>query len=677
MNATSAEMLGAGGAIASLIGEGFEARAPQQRMAEAIDDAMQERAHLMVEAGTGVGKSFAYLLPAIRRIIEHGERVVVSTNTINLQEQLVEKDVPLLSALFAEQTPDGPRSAFRAELVKGRGNYLSVRRLEMASRKQDTLFPDAATRLSLHVIEDWAYETRDGTLSTLPKLERPGVWDRVRSDAGNCMGRRCPRYEVCFYQESRRRMQRADLLICNHALFFSDLALRARGVGFLPPYDHVILDEAHAAEEVASEHFGVSITSGGVRHLLSMLYSARTRKGFLAALKTDIEGASIAEQAVRLVVRAGEESDRMFDALRRLGGPTGGRVREPEAVENTLSPVLGELVLALKRLREHTTNMEDQYELSGYAERAAAFAQACESLIAQELDGCAYWVESSGSDDGFKRTTLSCAPIDVAPALREALFEQEHSVVLTSATLSTTRGDFAHAQRRLGCDDAQTMALGSPFEYATQVTLYVDDTMPSPSDAGYLGGLAERIERQIDETDGGAFCLFTSHRDMGRVADMLAPTLRSAGRPLVVQGRDGSRADVLKSFTRDERSVLFGTASFWQGVDVRGDGLRNVIITRLPFEPPDRPLTQARHEHMQANGEDPFSRDSLPRAVVRFKQGFGRLIRSASDSGRVVVLDPRVLTKSYGRRFLSALPAGVPLVRVSSGEVSTLGEADG
>lgn len=689
------KLLATDGPVARAFGAGFEARPEQLAMARAVDRAMGDRGRLLVEAGTGVGKSFAYLLPAIRRIVEDKSTVVVATNTIALQEQVVGKDLPLLEKVFGGDTEGGP--LFKAELVKGRGNYVSVRRLARASEKQDALFPDAAARRSLHVIEDWAYDTTDGSLSTLPPVERPGVWDRVQSDSGNCMGRKCPTYDRCFYQQARRRMEKADLLITNHALFFSDLALRARGVGFLPKYDHVVLDEAHMVEDVASEHFGVSLSEGRVAHLLSSLYNARRRKGYLATLAVG-ERTETLDRVIRRVMDAGRESERFFEDAGRLVRSRIGTARAPEAgiVDNGLTPIMSEIALGLRRLKDVASFEEDRFELNAYAERASAIADDAEAWADQTLEGCVYWVETKGPGAGVAptgprrglRTTVAASPVEVAPLLREHLFSSEASVTLTSATLTTAgrlaragataavvEGEFdpdapppsadppgfAHIRSRLGCDEGPALLLGSPFDHATQVELRVDRTMPDPRSNEYLHELAWRIGREIEETDGGAFVLFTAFGTLHATAERLRPELEAAGRPVWVQGKDGPRSTILDGFRSDERSVLFGTASFWQGVDVRGRQLRNVIITRLPFDPPDRPLTEARLDLIRARGGDPFFEDSLPRAVIRFKQGFGRLVRSASDSGRVVVLDPRVVTKGYGRSFLRALPEGVEM----------------
>ncbi len=654
------------GPIARIVGDAYESRGQQVRMSEAVERAMEQRGRLLVEAGTGVGKSFAYLAPAMLRAAESGERVVIATNTIALQEQLLKKDVPLLRRAL-----DLDEETLRVALVKGRGNYLSVRRLELASKRKDRIFAGDASLRSLHVIEDWAYSTEDGTLSTLPQLERPGVWERVQSDSGNCMGRRCPRYEQCFYQAARKEMEQANLLICNHAIFFADLALRRAEVGFIPPYEHVVLDEAHAAEDVASDYFGATVSEGAVRSLLGTLHHARRHKGFIDQLVLQDGDTEAIDQTIRLTLDAQDAADRFFqsvvDLVERQGSGADQTVRVPEAAtfENPLTPKLKELGIRLKRLRERVQFEEDRFELNAYAERAAMLAASAEALVDQSIEGCVYWAEAGSRSARRRRVRLACSPIDVAPILREALFGQEASVTLTSATMTTGADSFDHISSRLGCDDAESLAVGSPFDHASQAELLVDETMPDPRHQAYPEELARRIVRSIEETDGGAFVLFTSLATMRAAADRVEEPLRQAMHPLLVQGRDGDRAALVERFLEDDRSVLFGVSTFWQGVDVRGRNLRNVIITRLPFEPPGRPLTEARLERVQEQGGHPFMDDSLPRAVIRFKQGFGRLIRSAEDFGRVVVLDPRIVTKPYGKRFIRALPEGLPIVRMS------------
>ncbi len=683
MMTTAAAWLGDNGPIAEMLGAGYEARAEQLNMAAAVERTMQQRSHLLVEAGTGTGKSFAYLVPALLRVLEHNERVVISTHTIALQEQLMDKDIPLL---IDAMTRGGSRK-IRAVLVKGRGNYLSLRRLGLASGRQDSLFPDHASRRSLHAIEDWAYRTTEGSLSSLPVLERPGIWDRVQSDANNCMGRRCPTYDRCFYQNARRAMEEADILVCNHALFFSDLALRTQAVGFLPDYQHVILDEAHQVEDVAAEHFGVSLSESRVHHLLRALYQSRTGKGFLATLRTSEAGAAAVRSVVDLVMEASSRCDDFFDQLSALldeGRLVNGRVRAAQVIDDPLSSVMSDLTVGLRSLRECAQQEADRYELNAYAERAAAIADSIEFLVTQAGEGFVYWVEATQQADASmgqrgwgRRLTFASSPIDVAPVLRRDLFSAEHSTILTSATLATRTASeddppeyreagFSHLLTRLGAEGAETQQFGSPFDLASQMEVYIDRSMPAPGrfgdDAGhrrYVNELVARVLEHVGETDGGAFVLYTSHALLNQTADLLEAPLASLGMPMLVQGRSVPRGELLEQFRADSRSVLLGAASFWQGVDVRGDGLRNVIITRLPFEPPGRPLTEARLERIREQGGDPFREDSLPRAVIRFKQGVGRLIRSASDRGRVVVLDPRIVNAGYGRAFMAAFPTNI------------------
>ena len=645
------------GAIARRLA-GFEVRPQQLAMAAAVERAFDERQRLFVEAGTGVGKSFAYLIPAIRRVVERGERVVIATNTISLQEQLIEKDIPLLNAVIPEE--------FTAVLVKGRGNYVSLRRLKLASEREGRLFSHDDDRSDLHRLEDWAYATEDGSLASLPQLPRPDVWDHVQSDAHNCMGRRCPTFDKCFYQAARRRMEHGQVLVTNHALFFADLAMRSRAGasgGVLPPYHHVVLDEAHEIEDVASEHFGVRLSESGVRHLLRTLCQTGTGRGFLSAMRGGADADGAIEEAIRAVRACESAAERQFDALWRwneVRGEASGRMREPGAVEDHLSAPMLALAASLRMLRDRIDHEPDQFELNAYAARAEAHGTCARDLMAQALGGCVYWLEAGKRRRGERPSvTLVCAAVDVGPILREHLFAQDKGVVLTSATLATGHGDFRHAAVRLGCDDPQTLQLGSPFDYGRLVRLIVERAMPEPDHPDYEDELSRRVLHHVRATDGGAFVLFTSFRTLDAVAERIAADLVDMGHPLHVQGTGVPRNTLLERFRADERSVLFGVSSFWQGVDVRGRALRNVIITRLPFEVPDRPIVQARHELIESRGGRPFFEDSLPRAVLRFKQGFGRLVRSSTDEGRVVVLDPRIATKRYGRAFLDALPEGV------------------
>lgn len=745
------EILGDGGPIAKFLGAGYEAREEQIAMAKAVSQTLAAKGTLIAEAGTGVGKSFAYLVPAILRCIANGEKVVVATHTINLQEQLLRKDIPLLHETLGDGSAWGLDAKntveLRPVLVKGRGNYVSLRRLKLARERSDKLFDYGAEERTLRAIEEWAAATADGTLSSLPQLERYGVWDRVQSDSDNCMGRKCRTYDECFYQRARREMEGANLLVCNHAVFFADLKLRGLGenAGFLPPYQHVILDEAHTVEDVASDHFGLSLTESRIERLVTTLFNERTGRGFLAQpslVAGGVEGAAgrqeLLSACVAGVMKVQGESRAYFEGVLRVvrsGALRNGRVMKPGQLPapDGLVNALKSLGARLRVLRDTIKSEEDRFELQALAVRADAAAFDADVLGMQKQPGCVYWVEGAGggADEsgawsgagrgGQRRPTaklkVACSPIEVGPILRERLFSQKVGVVLTSATLATSgdagkvrlkvsqrregaedgrrietvdgggapleiepkaeakdEGPFAHCKKRLGIDagGATELQVGSPFDYRTQARVIVDTTVPDARGGGgkgesysaYLEVLGDRLLQHIDATDGGAFVLFTSFAVLNACADRLSARLALRAYPLLVQGRDGPPGRILEEFKKSERSVLFGAASFWQGVDVRGDTLRNVIITKLPFDPPDRPLVEARCDLIKARGGDPFKEESLPRALLRFRQGFGRLIRSKTDTGRVVVLDKRVVGTGYGRVFLRALPRGVPVETV-------------
>jgi ATP-dependent DNA helicase DinG len=624
--------------------QNFEFRPQQQEMAVAVARALEEDRHLVVEAGTGVGKSLAYLVPSILFALEQHKKAIISTHTINLQEQLLYKDIPILKKVLPVE--------FDAALMKGRQNYLCPRRLERALQSSKELFTGPEEN-ELTRIAEWASTTHDGSLSDLSIEPDPKVWTQVCSEAHICTQKTCGQNPRCFYQQARKKLLAADVIVLNHTLLFMLLGTPAeqeeRESGFLFPNDFIIFDEAHTVEQVASKQIGVGVSQYGLRSTIQRLYNARTRKGLFTVMR-DAAG-------VRLAAELIDDLEKFFDAVESKSDFRKGRefrVRDVDLVQDTIT---GRLVALQARIAEVVKRADDEIlkaELQEFGRRVRDARDGISIFLEQSAPQHVYWVERTGKTAQF--LSLNAAPIDLAPVLRRMIFRDNCCCVMTSATLAVGRADLAYFRDRIGATEAEPLQLGSPFDFQKQMKLFVVKKMPDPRDATYQKELERWIAHFVEKTDGSAFVLFTSYRDMQQVAGEMQKFFVQKKMNLLVQGGGAPRGKLLEQFKTTPRSVLFGTDSFWGGVDVPGEALSNVIITRLPFAVPDTPLIEAKLELVQERGGDAFTEYSLPEAILKLRQGVGRLIRTKTDHGIIVILDNRIVTRPYGRAFMQALP---------------------
>lgn len=679
----------------------FESRPEQQRMLEAVSAAFNESKLALIEAGTGTGKSLAYLMPAIYWAVQNRQRVAISTNTINLQEQLIHKDLPLLRAALDLK--------FKATLIKGRQNYVCLSKVDALEKEGEYLI-ETDERAELKAILEWSHRTGDGSRSDLSMVPKAATWEKVACESDNCGRVRCPFYNTCFFYNARREAASSDVLIVNHHLLFSDLAVRGEtgryaDAAILPGYSRIILDEAHNVEEVATSYFGLQISKVGVLRLLARLYNLREKEKvrergllpFLLARLKNIQGETglglytrIFEhiQSRLLVLRENlvYTTTQVFDDLATyfegLQPSLSGEWKVRFTPQVTGQPEWNELVVAgvqqliremaefhqqllllekwLEELPERSldTLLAQTVELGALIDRVETAASTLGVIFSNSGDQTVSWVELSEGRMG-KRITLKQAPLQVADLLFDRLFDKFETVVMTSATLATEKR-FDYIKGRLGLDRVPQSRLlecllPSPFDYTRQAILGIPQDIPSPDHPSFSAQLSRLVLESLKISEGRALVLFTSYSLLRRVYQELQPKLQSAGIRCMMQG-EAPRHRLTAIFKQDKSSVLFATDSFWEGVDVVGEALENVILTRLPFSVPKEPVIEARVEAIERAGGNSFLEYSVPQAVIKFKQGFGRLIRTKTDRGSIMIFDRRIIDKPYGRVFLQSLP---------------------
>lgn len=649
----------------------YEERPQQQIMAREVTDAIETQSHLMVEAGTGTGKSYAYLVPFILWALHEKKRVLISTHTKTLQQQLVEKDLPFLQRLFEERLGLN----FNFALCLGTQNYICPRRLAKYDSVGLFAAPDEAQELEN--IHEYARHTKAGHLLDLPFEPRSQLWSQINRESDLCLGKSCSLYEKSFFYQARNRQENAQILVSNHHLLFAHLASGGNDAGvILPPFDAVVVDEAHQIEEVATAYLGDEVSNYSVGKLLNRLLPSGNARNVLSGSKLRAQK-NLEEQFAGAVMAAKEANVRFFDNLLTVmhlseDATMTRRLTSPLPLANDLSEPLGRLEQLLMRFKRMVEDDEDgsAREFEGYAGRCGAMKSTLEELLYQKQKNWVFWMQlqqRSFGNSGMPRIALCGAPIDIGDALHEMLFSKIKPVVMASATL-TTAGTFDYLQNRLGLNSAHTQEeqspgtalnttiLGSPFDYSNQALVYLPPRMPNPTNGNdnYDIAAAQVSAEILPLQKGGAFVLCTSHRSVQQIANSLEKTLPSSF--TVMRQGEASRSRLLENFQSAKRPVLVGTTSFWQGIDIPGQSLSCVIIVKLPFASPRDPMVEARTEHLEKKGKNGFMEYQVPQAVMMFRQGFGRLIRSATDHGIVAILDPRVRTRPYGALFLESLP---------------------
>ena len=641
------EFFAAGGVLAQsggVNGAPCEERPQQLAMAQAVAGALDSGSNLCIEAPTGVGKSFAYLVPLIHYAVHSRRPALISTETINLQHQLIDKDLPFLQQLCGVE--------FKVALAKGRSNYLCRRRLAMLSGEQrDQLLPvphlAAETERIIRDLERGNdQQFNDGVRGN------SAVWSMVCSESGNCAGAKCEFFRNCYYFRARRKWDEADIVVANHALFLTDLAIRSEGGGgaLLPDYGAVLIDEAHTLENNAAEYLGVRLSQPGIVSMLNKLFNPERMRGLLMR-----PGSNMPELR-QLAAHARDEAYGFFAPYTELvhrSQENSLRLKNvPDGFPDRLTPALTQLGKSLDEALDEREDNAFRTELEGARERCRSTIDALNIFANRQMPDAVYYIEENN-----KATSLHVSPLNIPELLQSVLFSNDIPVMLCSATL-TVRNSFDYFVSRTGFSGGAMKKLDSPFS-PDQAKIIIPRELRDPNDEDYLSSLVKNIRKHVELTSGKAFVLFTSYQAMRYCAEMLQDEFEEKGWRLLLQGGELSRNRMLEEFRNDVNSVLFGTDSFWTGVDVPGESLSMVILTRLPFASPGHPLIAARLDRITESGKSSFAHYSLPEAILKFRQGAGRLIRSRTDTGYIVILDPRVISKGYGRGFLDSIPYGV------------------
>ncbi len=618
----------------------YEFRPQQIQMAKAVEEAILSNRHLLVEAGTGVGKSLAYLIPFIKWCVRNNKKVVISTYTKTLQEQLIKKDLPFLRGVL--------NLDFRFALCLGGRNYLCLRRFNQGFSYE--LFEEEREVKEIMRINKWQKRTDTGLRSELDFEPGESIWSKICRESELCLGKKCLYRKNCFYNKARLAEYRSHILVTNHHLYFANLISGGR---VLPKFDAVVFDEAHTLEDIATSYLGIEVSNFKIKYFFDSILNPQTGKGFLLRIRS-LNRKKAGDVEKRLDEARVSAQDFFSGIISKFGEDSKVlRIRTKNFIFNHLrEPLLG-LTSELAELLKDVKGEEDRIEIKSFISRGKEINSGLSAIINMSLDGYVYWIEILDRPRR-PRYSLCAAPVDISSEFKDKVLNKVRPIIFTSATLSTN-GNFGFKKRGLGIEGANEFLLGSPFDYRKNALLYIPETMPDPSTEFelYRKEVIEEIKRILSIMKGRTFVLFTSFKMMDAVFNVLKKN--SVGLNILRQG-DAPRYKLLEKFKSRRNCVLLGTSTFWQGIDVPGKALECVIITKLPFAVPDDPIVEAKMELLQSQNKNPFIHYSLPQAIIMLRQGFGRLIRRKDDIGMVSILDPRIKTRYYGRSFLDALP---------------------